>query len=53
VKRGGELITNHLKDIPVMTLNRLIQNFMMPREQSGHSIRVLLCKFGAAFDVSE
>jgi hypothetical protein len=46
-------IANDLKDISVISLDRLPQNFMVTREQVGHRIGMLLRDFGTAFNVSE
>lgn len=52
---GGhrEGITHNLKDISIMRLNRLVQNFMMPRQKSGHCARIVLRELGRALDVCE
>src|SRR6266545_13214 len=46
-------IPNNLKNVAVMRLNGLVENFMMPRKQSRHRIRILLRQFCAAFDISK
>lgn len=46
-------IAHDLKDEAIVRLNRLVQDFVVPREQSWHRIGILLCQFGAAFDIGE
>ena len=40
-----------LKDKSVMSLNGVVQNFIVPRKQSRHVIRILLRKFRTAFNI--
>ncbi len=53
VERRAKRIANDLKYTAIARLNRPIQNFMMPRQQGHHFIWMLLCEFGASFDVGE
>ena len=53
VEGHREGITHDLKDASIMRLNRLIQNLMMPRQKSGHFVRMFLREFGRALDVCE
>jgi hypothetical protein len=53
MERRSKRIAHQLKDISLIRLNGLIENLMMPRKQSRHFIRMLLCEFGAAFDIRE
>jgi hypothetical protein len=53
VERRAKCVAYNLKDISIAGLNGLAQNLMVTREQGRHRIRILLCDFGAAFDVGE
>jgi len=46
-------IPDDLKGKPIVCGDGLIQNFVVPRQQAGHGIGVLLSEFGAALDVSK
>ena len=49
--RHTKCVANNLKDVSILRLSSLILYFMMPRQQSRHRIWILLCEFGAAFNV--
>ena len=51
VERDGKRITHELKDIPVVRINRLMQNFMVAREERRHRFDMMLCQFRAAFNI--
>ena len=53
VERSGKRITYHLEDIAVISFNGLVQNLVMSRQKHRHLIWMLLCQFGAAFDVGK
>jgi hypothetical protein len=53
VKGRAEGIARDLKDVPVVCLNGLMQDFVMPREEDWQFGRILLRQRGAALDVGE
>ena len=53
VERRGKRIAYHLEDISVISFNCLMQDLIMSRQKHRHLIWMLLCQFGAAFDVGE
>src|SRR5262245_18142117 len=52
-KRCAIRVSNNLKDITIVSINRLIKNFIVPGQEGRHRMRMLLCKFRAAFNVGE
>ena len=53
MKRRAKGVADDLKDVAVMRLNSLMQNRVMPREESRHLSGELLRQRSAALDVGE
>jgi hypothetical protein len=53
MKGAAKRIANDLKDNPAVAFDGVIQNLMVPRQESGHGIRMFLCQFRTAFDISK